>query len=256
MISPFPMLVCLASWCLLCVGSPTLSSSPFVHGFPRPVGVTGRPSLPWGENRRGGRRWSLDCVRRFQLRARVGPPWLRFLFLPVAGGSVVRVLSSTLLPGFIGPESSATIRGSATPCPLPAGGIAASQIGFLRRLEQATRRRNRGLPGVRHTTSPYAVQLQCASVLPIGYRDSLIHVCSPPSAHPSSWFAVRYVHGICHQASFRRPIAGPALAACWRSPSVRSRRVSGTCRPPCFGPCAMPGTHQPLPAKAGSVVRG
>jgi hypothetical protein len=45
-------------------------------------------------------------------------------------------------------------------------------------------------------------------LLPIGYRDSLFHVCSPPSTHPYSWFAVRYVHGFCHQASFRRPIAG------------------------------------------------
>ena len=54
MISPFPMLVCLASWYLHCVGSPTLSLSPLVHGFPRPVGADGASELALG---RGLTRW-------------------------------------------------------------------------------------------------------------------------------------------------------------------------------------------------------
>ena len=86
LISPFPLLVSLAFSSLRYIGSPTLSRSPFVHGFPRPTGAGGTSELA------------------------------------LRGFSVVRVFSSTRLPGFFGPESSATIRGSATPSPLPADG--------------------------------------------------------------------------------------------------------------------------------------
>src|ERR671916_2670229 len=86
-----------------------------------------------------------------------------------------------------------TTRGSAILCPLPVPGsplpgpFSTASYG----------RRAGGLPGVRHTPSPYPVPLQCTAATTVGYRGSLSHVCSPPSAHPSSGFAVRYVHGFC-----------------------------------------------------------
>ena len=82
-----------------------------------------------------------------------------------------------------------------------------------------------GLPGVRHATSSYTVRLQLPSVTTVGYRDSLSYACSSPSGHPSSRFAVRYVHEFClmllpDAPSLRLPLP------CWRSPSVRSRWLS------------------------------
>ena len=82
-----------------------------------------------------------------------------------------------------------------------------------------------GLPGVRHATSSYTVRLQLPSVTTVGYRDSLSYACSSPSGHPSSRFAVRYVHEFClmllpDAPSLRLPVP------CWCSPSVRSRWLS------------------------------
>ena len=82
-----------------------------------------------------------------------------------------------------------------------------------------------GLPGVRHATSSYTVRLQLPSVTTVGYRDSLSYACSSPSGHPSSRFAVRYVHEFClmllpDAPSLRLPLP------CWCSPSVRSRWLS------------------------------
>ena len=53
----------------------------------------------------------------------------------------------------------------------------------------------------------------------VGYRDSLSYACSSPSGHPSSRFAVRYVHEFClmllpDAPSLRLPLP------CWCSPSV------------------------------------
>ncbi len=82
-----------------------------------------------------------------------------------------------------------------------------------------------GLPGVRHATPSYTVRLQLPSVTTVGYRDSLSYACSSPSGHPSSRFAVRYVHEFClmllpDAPSLRLPLP------CWCSPSVRSRWLS------------------------------
>lgn len=77
--------------------------------------------------------------------------------VPVVGG-----LSSALLPGFIGPESSVL------PVDLPPSapfvlGVLLPHIGFMVPLA-VSGTREVGLPGVRRTASPYSVQLQCVSV--------------------------------------------------------------------------------------------
>ena len=84
-------------------------------------------------------------------------------------GSVVRVLSSTQLPGFTGPESSVL------PVNLP------SSVPFPFRVRRyrgrfstvSSDRETGGLPGVRHTPSPYPVPLQCTAATTLGYRGSL-----------------------------------------------------------------------------------
>jgi hypothetical protein len=75
---------------------------------------------------------------------------------------VVRVLSSTLLPGFIGPESSVLSVNLPPSVPCPASG---SPIRFGFMVPMATLDTSTGrLPWVRRTTSPYAVQLHFGSV--------------------------------------------------------------------------------------------
>ena len=168
-------------------------------------------------------------------------PWL-----PTAGWRssvarvfpVVRVFSSALLPGFIGPESSVLPMDLPPSAPSPLRGRR-SRFGFQYRVSadwisqcplsvwvdaptvgpdiEAI-----GLPGVRRATSSYTVRLQLPSVIAVGYRDSLSYACSSPSGHPSSRFAVRYVHEFClmllpDAPSLRLPLP------CWCSPSVRSR---------------------------------
>ncbi len=139
--------------------------------------------------------------------------------------SVVRVFSSTRLPGFAGPESSVLPVDLPPSVPFPFR-VRRYRVRFLRRL----RRRAGGLPGVRHTTSPYAVPLQCTAATTTGYRGSLCHVCSPPSAHPYSGFAVRYVHGFCLMLPSDTPSLEVPLP-CWRFPSVRPRRASSLSPP-------------------------
>lgn len=165
--------------------------------------------------------------------------------MAISGGPglppVVRVLSSALLPGFIGPESSVLpmdlppsapsplrVRRSRfgfqspvstdwiTQCPLSAWVDAPAESSGIEAV---------GLPGVRHVTSSYPVRLQLPLVSPIGYRGSLTRACSPPSGHPSSRFAVRYVHEFCLMLPPDGPSLEPPLP-CWRSPSVRSRWLS------------------------------
>jgi hypothetical protein len=177
----------LASPSLLYVDSPTSSSSPFVHGFPRPPGdlqaseSSGRGHPSWwncGPGRAdptaraavGGEfpTGTLSVVPRVPSSTLVGvavcpPPCRTREFAPLCV-SVVRVLSSTLLPGFLGPESSVLSVDLPPFAPIPAAGSPfASQFSTARE-----RRRAGGLPGVRHTTSPYPVQLQCTAGTTIG----------------------------------------------------------------------------------------
>lgn len=76
---------------------------------------------------------------------------------------VVGVLSSTLLPALHRLRVLSHTRGSATLCPFPLR-VFRSRVGFM--VPSATPgTRAVGLPGVRHTASPYAVQLQCVSIV-------------------------------------------------------------------------------------------
>jgi hypothetical protein len=75
---------------------------------------------------------------------------------------VVRVLSSTLLPGFIGPESSVLSVNLPPSVPCPASG-SPLRFGFM--VPSATISTSTGrLPWVRNTASPYTVQLHHGSV--------------------------------------------------------------------------------------------
>ena len=75
---------------------------------------------------------------------------------------VVGVLSSTLLPALLRLRVLSHTRGSVTLCPFPLR-VLRSRVGFM--VPSATPgTRAVGFPGVRHTASPYAVQLQCASI--------------------------------------------------------------------------------------------
>jgi len=199
MISPFPMLVSLAPSYLRWVGSPTRSLSPLVHGFPRPAGAAQRPSLP----------------------SRVI--------------SVVRVLSSTRLPGFIGPESSATIRGSATPCPLPVDGIAVRSSVFygLKRpqVQRASRGKTHDLPVYR----PTSVHFGCCGS-DIGTR-AAVSARPPPHTHiVGSLFATYTGSASCflQTAPWGRALA--LLAFPFRPITAGFRDISGlpvSARVPC-----------------------
>ena len=75
---------------------------------------------------------------------------------------VVRILSSTPLPGFIGPESSVLPVNLPPSGPYPLRGLLIG-IGFLKSIA-AFNFKPGGLPWVRRTTSPYPVQLHFGSV--------------------------------------------------------------------------------------------
>ena len=116
----------LAFWFLplhLYCGSSPLSPSPLVHGFPCPN----------------------DAIRAS-----------RPLFL------VVRILSSTPSPGFIGPDSS-VLSVNLPPSDPYSFRVLLIGIGFLTSIA-AFNVRSGGLPWVRRTTSPYPVQLHFGSV--------------------------------------------------------------------------------------------
>jgi hypothetical protein len=121
-VSPFGFLV--PSFALqLYFDSSSLSPSLLVHGFPCPN----------------------DAVRTSRFHS-----------------LVVRVLSSTPLPGFTGPESSVLSVNLPPSGPFPLRGRLIG-IGFLTSLT-AFNVRSGGLPWVRRTTSPYTVQLHFGSV--------------------------------------------------------------------------------------------
>ena len=107
----------------LSIGSSSLSPSLLVHGFPCPSDATKASRL-------------------------------HFL--------IVRVLSSTPLPGFIGPESSVLSVNLPPSGPYPLRGLLIG-TGFLKFIA-AFNFRPGGLPWVRRTTSPYTVQLHFGSV--------------------------------------------------------------------------------------------
>ncbi len=75
---------------------------------------------------------------------------------------VFRVFSSTLLPGFSGPESSVLPVDLPPSDPSPLRDLLIG-LGFMASLA-AVEARSGGLPWVRRTTSPYAVQLHWGSV--------------------------------------------------------------------------------------------
>jgi hypothetical protein len=85
-----------------------------------------------------------------------------YTFLPCLAFLVLRVLPSTLLPGFIGPESSVLPVDLPPSVPCPASG---SPIRFGFMIPLATVGTSTGrLPWVRHTASPYPAQLHSGSV--------------------------------------------------------------------------------------------
>ncbi len=77
-----------------------------------------------------------------------------------------------------------------------------------------------------------------------GYQASPRHAGSTSSPTPSSWFAVRYVHGFCLMLPPDSPFLEMPLP-CWRRPSVRSRRTIMFPTPAGNGGlCVMPGTRR------------
>jgi len=107
----------------LYLGSSSLSPSLLVHGFPCPSDATKASRL-------------------------------HFL--------IVRILSSTPLPGFTGPESSVLSVNLPPSGPYPLRDLLIG-FGFLTSIA-AFNFRPGGLPWVRHSTSPYTVQLHFGSV--------------------------------------------------------------------------------------------
>ena len=126
-----------------------VSPSPLVHGFPHPITMFG---MSWPDS--------------VPYRHRVGsivPSSLRQVLRPIHSYNthnfqVFRVLSSALLPGFIGPESSVLPVNLPPSVPCLASG---SPIWFGFMISDISTGR---LPWVRRTTSPYAVQLHFGSV--------------------------------------------------------------------------------------------
>jgi hypothetical protein len=99
------------------------------------------------------------CVDRRKRRVLCLATFDTFLFL------VLRVFSSALSPGFIGPASSVLSVDLPPSAPSPASG-SPYRFGFIAPLA-AFSARSGGLPWVRRTTSPYPVRLHLGSVLRI-----------------------------------------------------------------------------------------
>ena len=134
-----------------CIGSSVRSLPPLVHGFPYPD----------------------DASRIARRRHTVSS-----MFIPYS--LVFRVFSSTLLPGFIGPESSVPPVNLPPSAPLRFGVSSSIRFAVVSTIAPALfylrpsvgssgniNDRTGGLPWVRRTTSPYAVRLHVGSVLRI-----------------------------------------------------------------------------------------
>jgi hypothetical protein len=86
----------------------------------------------------------------------------------------------------------------------------------------------------------------------VGYRGSLSHACSPPSGHPASGFAVRYVHGFC----LRLPSDTPFLDMPLPLLGVPLPSDHGGFQVylfPVFSMCVMPGTRKRAPPQAAGL---
>ena len=161
------------------------------------------------------RPWQQRCIARRTRRVRCPrfPCWAPRLL-------IVRVFSSTLLPGFFGPESS-VLPVNLPPSVPPRFGVSSSSrfAVVAGNLPRQDRRASLG-------KTPHLPRSRPASrwVDYSGYQASRIHACSAFSPPPSSRFAVRYVPGFCLMLPPDIPFLVMPLP-CWRSLSVRSRQA-------------------------------
>ena len=81
------------------------------------------------------------------------------------------------------------------PLPLSQSGSLPSRVCFMAPPENYRNQNRRTSPG--KTAPPPHIPSNFTSVRFTGYQDSLWYACSSSSPQPSSWFAVRYVHGFC-----------------------------------------------------------
>lgn len=129
---------------------------------------------------------------------------------------VVRVFPSTLLPGFLGPESS-VLPVNLPPSAPPRFGVSSSSrlTVVAGNLQRQDRRASLGKTPHRPRSRPASRRVDHS-----GYQASRIHACSAFSPTPSSRFAVRYVPGFCLMLPPDIPFLKMPLP-CWRSLSVR-----------------------------------
>ena len=104
------------------------------------------------------------------------------------------------------------------PLPLSRLGFLPSRVRFMALSGNNWSQDRRASPG--KIAPPPHIPSNFTSVRFTGYQDSLSHACSSSSPQPSSWFAVRYVHGLCLMLPPDTPSLSMPLP-CWRSPSVR-----------------------------------
>lgn len=180
------------------------SSSPFVHGFPRPNDDLGPSRL---------RNRSLSCLLTiasggFSIGCHP------FFFSPSPGrqGFILHSVSRLHRPCFLG-----TTRESATPAPCSASG-SPSRSGFIESLAPLVFQCSRASLGKMH--QPPCIPSDFTAVRFTGYQASLSHDGSTSSPRPYSRFAVHYVHRFClmlpPDPSFLR-----VPLPCRRCPSVR-----------------------------------
>ena len=145
----------------------------------------------------------------------MGSPAYTFLRRPVF--PVVRVLSSTLLPGFIGPESSVLPVDLPPSAPSPASG-SPSRFSFMRSLTTYDPSTG-GLHWVRHTSLPVSRPTSQRFGSP-DIRTRLVTTARPlPLCHiVGSLFATYTGSASCF---LRTPHFWKLPLPCWRYPSVR-----------------------------------
>ncbi len=179
------------------------SPSPLVHGFPHPnddlwaAQASGQVLKLFVDHRK---RWVLYRI-----------PSLLFLF------PVVRVLSSALLPGFIGPASSVLPVNLSPFAPCPASG-SPSRFCFMKSLAPLGFQCRRVSLGKMH--QPPCIPSNFTAIRFTGYQVSPSHDGSTSSPRPYSRFAVRYVHRFCLMLPPDSPFLRMPLP-CRRYPSVR-----------------------------------
>ena len=122
---------------------------------------------------------------------------------------VFRVLSSALLPGVIGPESSVLLVDLPPSAPSPASG-SPSRVGFSKIPDNMESQHRRASLGKTH--QPPCIPSNFTKVRFTGYQDSPSHDGSASSPLPYSRFAVRYVHRFCLMLPSDAPFLETALA--------------------------------------------